>query len=135
MLNSEANYIHSFLFDNCAIIQSDTEDFYYFSSFGCFAECIAIAKLNHYASAVFSDGKVLLEPFRFTNDNDGFCTLVSILNSFEKNQIIIGLKSTAHYGNNLLIFLVPKDYNVCLINPDQTSTMHKNHIRKTKTEV
>ena len=31
---------------------------------------IDIAKLNHYASAISSDGEVLLEPFKFTNDND-----------------------------------------------------------------
>ena len=95
---------------------------------------IDIAKLNHFASAISSDGEVLLEPFKFSNDNDGFCTLVSKLNSLDKDQIIIGLESTAHYGNNLLMFLVPKGYKVCLINPIQTSTMRKNNIRKTKTD-
>ena len=77
---------------------------------------IDIAKLNHYASAISSEGEVLLEPFKFSNDNDGFYTLVSKLNQFEKDKVIIGLESTAHYGNNLLAFLVPKGYNVCLIN-------------------
>ncbi len=95
---------------------------------------IDIAKLNHYATAISSDGEVLLEPFKFTNDNDGFCLLASKLNSFEKDQIIIGLESTAHYGNNLLMFLIPKGYNVCLINPIQTAQMRKNNIRKTKTD-
>ena len=87
---------------------------------------IDIAKPNHYASAISSDGEVLLEPFKFSNDNDGFYTLVSKLNQFEKDKVIIGLESTAHYGNNLLAFLVPKGYNVCLINPIETSTMRKN---------
>ena len=95
---------------------------------------IDIAKLNHYASAISSEGEVLLEPFKFTNDNDGFYTLVSKLNQFEKDKVIIGLESTAHYGNNLLAFLVPKGYHVCLINPIETSTMRKNNIRKTKTD-
>ena len=95
---------------------------------------IDIAKLNHYASAISSDGEVLLEPFKFSNDNDGFYTLVSKLNQFEKDKVIIGLESTAHYGNNLLAFLVPKGYNVCLINPIETSTMRKNNIRRTKTD-
>ena len=95
---------------------------------------IDIAKLNHYASAISSEGEVLLEPFKFSNDNDGFYTLVSKLNQFEKDRIIIGLESTAHYGNNLLAFLVPKGYNVCLINPIETCTMCKNNIRKTKTD-
>ena len=95
---------------------------------------IDIAKLNHFATAISSDGEVLLEPFKFTNDNDGFCLLASKLNSFEKDQLIIGLESTAHYGNNLLMFLVPKGYHVCLINPIQTAQMRKNNIRKTKTD-
>ena len=66
---------------------------------------IDIAKLNHYASAISSDGEVLLEPFKFSNDNNGFYTLVSKLNQFEKDKVIIGLESTAHYGNNLLALL------------------------------
>ena len=32
---------------------------------------IDIAKLNHFASALSSDGEILIEPFIFTNDNDG----------------------------------------------------------------
>ena len=33
---------------------------------------IDIAKLNHFAAAVSSDGEILIEPFKFTNDYDGF---------------------------------------------------------------
>ena len=29
---------------------------------------IDIAKLNHFASALSSDGEILIEPFKFTND-------------------------------------------------------------------
>lgn len=95
---------------------------------------IDIAKLNHFATVLSSDGEVLVEPFQFTNDNDGFCKLVSTLGSFEKDSLIIGLESTAHYGNNLVEFLVSKHYNIYVINPIQTSTMRKNNIRKTKTD-
>ena len=95
---------------------------------------IDVAKLNHFASAISSDGEVLLEPFKFTNDNDGFLLFMSKLSSFEKDELIIGLESTAHYGNNLLMFLVPKGFKVVVINPIQTSTMRKNNIRKTKTD-
>lgn len=95
---------------------------------------IDIAKLNHFASVVSSDGEVLIEPFKFSNDNDGFLLLLSKLSSFDKSSLIIGLESTAHYGNTLLAFLVPKGFQVCLINPIQTSTMRKNNIRKTKTD-
>lgn len=95
---------------------------------------IDIAKLNHYASAIDSDGVVLIEPFEFLNDNAGFYTLLSKLNSFEPDDIIIGLESTAHYGNNLVSFLVAKGLHVCVINPIQTASLRKNNIRKTKTD-
>ena len=95
---------------------------------------IDIAKLSHYAAAVDSDGVVLIEPFEFLNDSDGFYMLLSKLNQFEKDDIIIGLESTAHYGNNLVFFLVSKGFNVCVINPIQTATLRKNNIRKTKTD-
>ena len=95
---------------------------------------IDIAKLNHFASALSSDGEIILKPFKFTNDYDGFQKLISELDSFEKDSLIIGLESTAHYGNNLVEFLVSNNYKVCVINPIQTSTMRKNNIRKTKTD-
>lgn len=97
---------------------------------------IDIAKLNHFASAISSDGEVLIEPFKFTNDGDGFQMLVSKLNSLdaEPGSIIIGLESTAHYGDNLVRYLVAENFQVCVLNPIQTSTMRKNNIRKTKTD-
>ena len=95
---------------------------------------IDIAKLNHFASVVSADGEVLIKLFKFTNDNDGFCTLLSALASYERGNLIIGLESTAHYADNLVEFLVSKRYQVCVINLIQTSTMRKNNIRETKTD-
>lgn len=71
------------------------------------------------------DGEVLVKPFKFTNDLDGFRRLLSILGSYEKDSLVIGLESTAHYGNNLIEFLVSKHYHLCIINPIQTSSMSK----------
>ena len=93
---------------------------------------IDIAKLNHFASALSSDGEVLIEPFKFTNYSDGFFMLLSKLSEFEKNSIVIALESTAHYGNNLLMFLLPKGYKVCLINPIQTAILRKTIYAKLK---
>ena len=70
---------------------------------------IDIAKLNHFAVAISSDGEIILEPFKFTNDADGFQLLVSKLESFDKNSSI-GPPSTAHYGDNL----VAEFYQVCV---------------------
>ncbi len=95
---------------------------------------IDIAKLNHFASAISSDGEILIEPFRFSNDADGFQLLISKLDSFDKDSLIIGLESTAHYGDNLVRYLVASFYKVCVLNPIKTSSMRKNNIRKTKTD-
>ena len=95
---------------------------------------IDIAKLNHFAAAISSDGEILIEPFKFTNDYDGFYLLLSKLAPLDQNSIIIGLESTAHYGDNLVRFLISKDFRVCVLNPIQTSSMRKNNVRKTKTD-
>ncbi len=71
---------------------------------------IDIAKLNHFAAAISSDGEILIEPFKFTNDYDGFYLLLSKLAPLDQNSIIIGLESTAHYGDNLVRFLISKDF-------------------------
>ena len=95
---------------------------------------IDIAKLNHFASAISSDGEILIEPFKFSNDSDGFHLLLSKLESFDKSSLIIGLESTAHYGDNLVRYLVAENYKVCVLNPIKTSVMRKNNVRKTKTD-
>ena len=95
---------------------------------------IDIAKLNHFASAISSDSEILIEPFKFTNDGDGFQLLVSKLESLESDDVIIGLESTAHYGDNLVRYLVASCFKVCVLNPIKTSSMRKNNIRKTKTD-
>lgn len=77
-----------------------------------------------------------MKPFKFTNDGDGFQMLNSRLTelSYEDDNIIIGLESTAHYGDNLVRYLVACNYNVCVLNPIKTSVMRKDNIRKTKTD-
>ena len=95
---------------------------------------IDIAKLNHFATAVSSDSEILIEPFKFTNDYDGFYLLLSNLAPLNQNSIIISLESTAHYDDNLVRFLISKGFKVCVLNLIQTSSMRKNNVRKTKTD-
>ena len=95
---------------------------------------IDIAKLNHFASVVSSDGEVLVEPFKFSNDYEGFRSLSLVLDKYDRDQLLIGLESTAHYGNNLVEFLFAKGYHFCVLNPIQTSVMRKKNIRNTKTD-
>ena len=95
---------------------------------------IDIAKQKHFASIMNSDGEILAEPFAFTNDHSGFQKLLKHLDSYLKTEVFIGMESTAHYAENLTSFLFKRGFQVCIINPIQTSSLRKSNIRKTKTD-
>jgi transposase len=91
---------------------------------------IDIAKFNHFATAISSDSELLVEPFKFSNDYDGFYLLLSNLAPFYQHSSIIGLESTAHYGDSLVRFRINRGFKVCVLNTIMTSSMRKNSIRK-----
>ena len=62
-----------------------------------------VTKLNHFASAISSDGKELINPLYITNDANGFQLLSSHLNSLPEASFIIVLESTAHYVTILFV--------------------------------
>ena len=95
---------------------------------------IDIAKNTHWASCLSSDGEIISEPFSFSNDNSGFQKFISKLESLDKTKILIGLESTAHYGENIISYLFNLDYNIGLINPIQTANLRRSNIRKTKND-
>lgn len=95
---------------------------------------IDIAKQKHFAAAMTADGEVLIQPFGFNNDSEGFSLLVSKLKTFEQDNLLIGLESTSHYGENLICYLYNMGYHIVVINPIQTATLRKSNIRKTKTD-
>lgn len=95
---------------------------------------IDIAKQNHVASAMSSDGEILIKPFGFTNDHSGFQKLLQNISSFHHEELLIGMESTAHYAENLTFFLYQRGFSICIINPIQTSALRKTNIRKTKND-
>ena len=95
---------------------------------------INITMLNQITFVVSIDDEVPLEPFQFSNDFEGFRSLSLVLDKFDREKLLIGLESTAHYGNNLVEFLVAKGYRFCVLNPIQTSSTRKKNIRKVKTD-
>lgn len=96
---------------------------------------IDIAKTNHYASIVdYSTGKVIESPFLVTNNKQGFELLFSKIKNFDKDKVLIGLESTAHYGNNLIFYFHEKQFKLGIINPIQTATLRKTRIRKVKND-
>ena len=95
---------------------------------------IDIAKLTHFAALMTADGEVLVPPFSFQNNSNGFKLFLSKLKSFDKNDLLIGLESTAHYGENLICYLYDLGCHIAVINPIQTASLRKTNIRKTKTD-
>ena len=96
---------------------------------------IDIAKTNHYASIVNSStGEVLENPFLVTNNKHGFDLLYSKIKDFNKEKVLIGLESTAHYGNNLIFYFHEKQFKLGIINPIQTASLRKTRIRKVKND-
>lgn len=85
---------------------------------------IDIAKLNRFAAAIPSDSEILIEPFKFTSDYDGFYLLFSKLAPLNQNGIIIDLESTEHYSDNLIHFLIGQDFKACVrkTNPNKVDT-------------
>ena len=85
---------------------------------------IDIAKSFHITSVIDeNEKKVINKPFKIKNDAKGFDKLLTILDSIslDKKEFTIGLEATGIYGENLLEFLISKDYSVKLLNPFQTS--------------
>lgn len=96
---------------------------------------VDIAKTNHYAAIVdYSTGEVLENPFLVTNNKQGFNLLYSKIKDLDKDEVLIGLESTAHYGNNFIFHFHEKQFKLGLINPIQTSTLRKTRIRKVKND-
>lgn len=95
---------------------------------------IDVAKFSHYASAVNSDGKILINPFPFKNSNEGFNSLLTTLKKLPTNEILVGLESTGHYSDNLVSFLFDKGFSIGIINPIQTDSLRSSNIRKTKND-
>ena len=96
---------------------------------------VDIAKNNHYAAIVdYSTGEVISTPFLVTNDKIGFELLFSKIKNFNKEDILIGLESTAHYGDNLITYFHNLDFKIGVINPIQTATLRKSKIRKVKND-
>ena len=79
---------------------------------------IDVGKLSHTFSIINNEnGDVLVEPTSFKNNKEGFDFLYDKMNSYKKENILIGMEDTGHYHFALLKDLLSKHFNVALINP------------------
>ncbi|WP_320046372.1 transposase [uncultured Ilyobacter sp.] len=86
--------------------------------------------MYYVASIMDNHGVIHLEALTFDNNHAGFSKFVDSISEFPKEELLIGLKSTVHYGEVFTQFV----FKVAIINPLQTSTIRKAGIRKTKND-
>lgn len=87
---------------------------------------IDAGKFRHCA-AVLDDrtGEVLIKPFFFLNDQEGFRLFYSKVRQYIHRKHAVGMEDTGHYTINLTNFLLEKDLSVKYINPRSTSLRRK----------
>ncbi|WP_409344806.1 IS110 family transposase [Paenibacillus sp. MBLB4367] len=82
---------------------------------------IDIAQQLHVARAVNFRGIIVGEPLSFTNDEDGFCSLLhwiqKLQTAYHLNSVIVGMEPTGHYWLNVSRWLARRHFEVVLVNP------------------
>jgi transposase len=82
---------------------------------------IDIAKRNHYACAVDERGRELKKSFLIRQSLQGFetfyATLLKLMETHDKKEVIIGFEPTGHYWMNLAAFLTDRGIPFVLVNP------------------
>lgn len=97
---------------------------------------IDIAKKNHEASIIDSNGKLLDKSISFSNSESGCNKLLALLEKFEakSSNVIIGMEATGHYWLSLYSHLLELGFTVYVINPIQSDAFRKMYIRQTKND-
>lgn len=96
---------------------------------------IDIAKYEHVASVTNSiTGELLVDSLHFDNSIKGFKTLLSNISNLDKEDVLIGFESTAHYHQTLFNYLTSKKYKCILINPYMTSRFRSMSLRNAKND-
>ncbi|MDR1472020.1 MAG: IS110 family transposase [Synergistaceae bacterium] len=97
---------------------------------------IDIAKRNHEASLIDTDGKLLSNSISFSNSKEGCDKLLAMFEKFGVNNenVVIGMEATGHYWLSLYSCLLELGYDLKVINPIQSDAFRKMSIRKTKND-
>ena len=95
-----------------------------------------LAKYKHDCFIMDENGDVIKDSFSFTNDSNGFNTLLNVLSNLDPNQEKrIELEATGHYGSNIKISLEENGYSFMEFNPILINRFSKaTTLRRTKTD-
>lgn len=75
---------------------------------------IDIAKHNHEASIIDTEGKSLLDSISFSNTKEGCDKLLSLLErlDIDRESVIIGMEATGHYWLSVYEYLTERVFDV-----------------------
>ena len=113
----------------CTILLTKAGDFMFYIG-------IDIAKHNHEASIIDSNGSLLCESISFSNSQKGCKKLIALLERFsiDADNCIIGMEATGHYWLSVYSYLFELGFNLKVINPIQSEAFRKMYIRQTKND-
>lgn len=95
---------------------------------------IDIGKFNHCAAVISNLGEVKVNPFYFSNDLKGFKLLIETTKPYLSQDTLFGMEDTAHYAENLRMYLLNQNRLVAMINPLTTDAMRKAQLITTKND-
>jgi transposase len=97
---------------------------------------IDIAKRNHEAVIIDSEGKIVQKAFSFANSCTGYNKLLERVRQFttHRNQVVFAMESTSHYWLALYTRLMKEGYQVHVINPIQSDALRGLYIRQNKSD-
>lgn len=96
---------------------------------------VDIAKFEHVVSILDSHtGELIVDSLHFDNSLKGFNILLSNLSKLNKDDVIIGFESTAHYHQALFNYLSENQYKCYLINPLMISRFRSISLRDSKND-
>jgi len=94
---------------------------------------IDIAKYKHVALILDEKGTIVKPAFTFTNDRQGFDTLLSVLADVG-GPVMVGMEATGHYWLTLYDQLTSEKYPAVVLNPLQIAAYRRSGIRKVKSD-
>lgn len=77
---------------------------------------------------------ILIEPFFFPNNLDGFESFIKTVDKFKSSRHIVGLESTGQYGDIFISSLIKHNYGAALTNPLINDAKRKSKISKAKND-
>lgn len=93
---------------------------------------IDIASEKHFFAVVDGDKSPLIKPRSFTEDADGYKSLLEALGS--PQDALVAMEATGHYWKNLFAALVTAGFAVALLNPLSTRRHSEVELARTKSD-